>query len=97
MKVEYEIDNRGLECTELHADKAYGIEVGSITMEVNPWELVENALANAGYPEGIGEFLEEYFSTSLEEEDDSVRENDTKRGRLEDLAMYITHTPATYW
>lgn len=45
-KFDYEIDNRDISTTELHIIDGDGNRVDDITVEVNPWELLENVFEN---------------------------------------------------
>ncbi len=48
-----ELDNRDLSTTR-------------IWQEVEVWELLDNALENSGFPEGMGRALHSYFAQRLE-------------------------------
>lgn len=67
-----DLDNRDLSTTR-------------IWQEVAVWELIDNALENAGFPEGIGSALYDYFDTHTE---DTIKSMDLQE-RLVDLGMFL--------
>lgn len=71
-KFDFEIDNRDMSVTELHVVDEDGKETG-VTVEVNPWELLENVFENAGEGE-MDEIIEKLESM--------VRTLKSERGRM---------------
>lgn len=77
----HELDNRDLSTTQ--------IIVGT---EVDVWELVDNALENAGMPEGIGKALYNYFEEILAA-DYKPHELDTELHRMGSHFHHYGHLP----
>jgi hypothetical protein len=90
--LDYNTDNRDLTTTELHSEDAV---MGRITMTVDPWELVQNALVNAGFAGGIMTEIRNYFTNAFDHEGsteldgyDAVGRLNTAQ-RLADLGYYL--------
>ena len=82
-RMDYQVDNRDLTTTWLHPLNAGGY------IEVDPFELLSNTLENAGFPEGLGEFIGNYFKATCEMEGDDDRADTSVKDRLVDmLASY---------
>jgi len=79
----FQTDNQDVNTTILVLD-GNGEEV-----EVNVFDLLDNALENAGFPKGIGNLLKIYFNEAQEHEDLDTMASLSIEDRIRDIVTYI--------